>query len=166
MDNQGAGSPEPTANLGSTTVAQVAIVVRDIEESAKRYAEVFGLPAPNIVLTSPGLEVNATYNGKPTDARAKLAFLNLGQVQIELIEPLGGESVWQAALDAKGEHVQHIAFWVEGMQKSVDFLKSKGIPMVQRGDMGDGQYAYFDADDKLGVTLELLERVRDGRAVG
>jgi 4-hydroxyphenylpyruvate dioxygenase-like putative hemolysin len=85
-------------------------------------------------------------------------------VQLELIEPLGGASVWQEALDAKGESVQHIAFWVEGMQRSVDFLKSHGIPMVQRGDMGEGQYAYFDAEETLGVTLELLERKRESRA--
>jgi hypothetical protein len=52
------------------------------------------------------------------------------------------------------------------MQKSADFLKSNGIPMVQRGDMGEGQYAYFDAEEKLGVTLELLERKREARAVG
>ena len=51
------------------------------------------------------------------------------------------------------------------MQKSVDFLKSRGIPLIQRGDMGEGQYAYFDAEAQLGVTLELLEHVRQARAI-
>jgi catechol 2,3-dioxygenase-like lactoylglutathione lyase family enzyme len=154
------------SNLGSTTLAQVAIVVHNIEEAAQRYADVFGLPVPNIIITQPGLEVNMTYRGEPSDAQAKLAFFNLGQVQLELIEPMGGASTWQEALDRNGESVHHLAFWVEGMQRSVDFLKSKGIPMVQRGDMGEGQYAYFDAEGPLGVTLELLERKRDSRAVG
>jgi len=36
--------------------------------------------------------------------------------------------------------------------------------MIQRGDMGEGQYAYFDAEARLGVTLELLERKRESRA--
>ena len=150
-------------HLGSTTVAQIAIVVHDIEASAQRYAAVLGLPVPEVMITAPGLDVHQTYNGEPSDARAKLAFFQLGQVQLELIEPMGGASTWQAALDEKGEGVHHIAFWVEGMQRSVDFLKSQNIPMIQRGDMGEGQYAYFDAEAPLAVTLELLERVRDGR---
>ena len=153
-----------TENLGSTTLAQVAIVVHNIEEAAKRYAGILGLPVPEAIVTAPGLEVNQTYRGAPSDARAKLAFFSVGQVQIELIEPLGGASTWQEVLDRKGECVHHIAFWVEGMQKSVDFLKSRGIPMIQRGDMGEGQYAYFDAEAQLGVTLELLEHVRVARA--
>jgi methylmalonyl-CoA/ethylmalonyl-CoA epimerase len=153
-------------HLGSTTLAQVAIVVHNIEEATQRYADIFGLPVPDIIVTQPGREVNMTYRGEPSDAQAKLAFFNLGQVQLELIEPMGGASTWQEALDRNGESVHHLAFWVEGMQRSVDFLKSKGIPMVQRGDMGEGQYAYFDAEGPLGVTLELLERKRDSRAVG
>jgi methylmalonyl-CoA/ethylmalonyl-CoA epimerase len=151
-------------NLGSTTLAQVAIVVRNIEQASKRYADILGLPVPEPIVTAPGLEVHQTYRGAPSDARAKLAFFSVGQVQIELIEPLGGASTWQEALDRNGEGVHHIAFWVEGMQKSVDFLKSRRIPMIQRGDMGEGQYAYFDAEAQLGVTLELLEHVRAARA--
>jgi methylmalonyl-CoA/ethylmalonyl-CoA epimerase len=151
-------------NLGSTTLAQVAIVVRDINEASRRWADVLGQPVPNVITTQPGGEVQMTYRGGPSNAQAKLAFFNLGQVQLELIEPLGGESTWQEALDKNGESVHHLAFWVEGMQKSVDFLRELGVPMVQRGDMGDGQYAYFDGEERLGTTLELLERVRDGRA--
>ncbi len=154
-----------TDNLGSTTLAQVAIVVHNIDEAAQRYADILGMPVPQTITTAPGLEVNQTYRGAPSDARAKLAFFSVGQVEIELIEPLGGASTWQEVLDRKGECVHHIAFWVEGMQKSVNFLKSRGIPMIQRGDMGEGQYAYFDAEQQLGVTLELLENVRQGRAI-
>lgn len=156
----------PSNNLGSTTIAQIAIVVRDIEEASKRWAEIFGMPVPNIIITQPGEEVHMTYRGQPSNAQAKLAFFNLGQVQLELIEPIGEPSTWKEALDQNGEAVHHIAFWVEDMQASVDFLKQHGIPMIQRGDMGEGQYAYFDAQDKLGVQIELLERVRKARAQG
>ncbi|NLH99292.1 MAG: VOC family protein [Chthonomonadales bacterium] len=150
--------------LGGARLAQVALVVRDIEEASRRWAALLGVPVPNVITTAPGLEVAQTYKGKPSDARAKLAFFQLGPVQLELIEPLGGDSTWQEALDRKGEGFHHIAFWVEGMQQSVDYLREHGIPMAQRGDMGEGQYAYFDAEERLGVTLELLERKREARA--
>ena len=151
-------------SLGSTTLAQVAIVVRDIEEAARRYADVFGLPVPEIIITEPGLDVAMTFEGEPSNAQTKLAFFQLGQVQLELVQPLGGQSAWQDGLDRNGEGFHHLAFWVNGMQKSVDFLKERGIRMVQRGDMGPGQYGYFDAEDRLGITLELLEHVREDRA--
>ncbi len=154
----------PNSSLGSTKLAQVAIVVRDIEAASKRFSAVLGLPVPNVITTDPGLQVEQIYRGEPSNAQAKLAFFDLGGVQLELIEPMGGPSTWQEALDRSGESVHHIAFWVEGMQRSVNFLATQEIPMIQRGDMGEGQYAYFDAQDQLGVVLELLEKKRDGRA--
>jgi methylmalonyl-CoA/ethylmalonyl-CoA epimerase len=152
------------SHLGSTTLAQVAVVVHDIEEMSRRYAAVFGLPVPEIIVTQPGLEAAQTYRGEPSSAQCKLAFFKLGQVELELIEPLGGPSTWQEALDKNGEGFHHIAFWVEGMQRSVDFLRTQGIDMVQRGDMDGGQYVYMDAEARLGVTIELLEQTSTGRA--
>ncbi len=150
--------------LGSTTLAQVAIVVHDIEEISRRWATVLGLPVPEIIVTAPGLEAAQTYRGAPSEAQCKLAFFKLGQVELELIEPLGGASTWQEALDKHGQSLHHIAFWVEGMQRSVDFLRSQGIEMVQRGDMDGGQFVYMDAEDRLGATIELLEAQRTSRA--
>jgi len=154
--------------LGSTTLAQVAFVVRDIESAVQRWADVLGVPAPNIITTQPGLQCEQTYHGVPSDAQAKLAFFNLGGVQLELIEPMGeADSAWHEVLREKGEGFHHIAFWVEGMPTSAEFLKTKGIGMTHRGDMGEGQFAYFDANETLGVTIELLEKVRrDGRVEG
>jgi len=145
--------------LGTQTIAQVAIVVRDIEAARQRFASLFGLPVPDIIITAPGNEANMTYRGQRSDAQAKLAFFHLGQVQLELIEPIGKDSTWQEVLDEKGEGIHHIAFWTEDMQASADCLQSFGVPMVQRGDMGGGgQYAYFDAAPVFGVMIELLER--------
>lgn len=151
-------------SFGDTRLAQVAIVVHDITEACRRWSSVLGQPIPNVIVTDPGNQVEMTYRDVPSNAQAKLAFFDLGGVQLELIEPIGDDSIWAEALRNRGECVQHIAFWVEGMQQSVDFLRERKVPMCQRGDMGAGQYAYFDGDAELGVTLELLERERDARA--
>jgi len=161
MNDNSASNP---ANLGSNTLAQVAFVVRDIEEASRRWADVLGQPVPKVIVTEPGNAVAMTAYGVPSDAQCKLAFFSLGQVQLELIEPIGDMSAWAKVLNEKGEGFHHLAFWVEGMQKSVDFLKERGVPMVQRGDMGPGQYAYFDATDRLGTHIELLEKAREARA--
>ncbi|MDE2126243.1 MAG: VOC family protein [Armatimonadetes bacterium] len=150
--------------MDNTNLAQVAILVRDIEEARHRFATLLGQEPAKVIVTQPGDEVAMTYRGVPSNAQCKLALFSVGPVQLELIEPMGGSSTWQEGLDQQGESVHHIAFWTEDMQKSADSLKAQGVPMVQRGDMGDGQYAYFDGRERLGVVIELLERTRKARA--
>jgi len=143
--------------LGTTTVVQVGIIVSDIETKAQAWADVFGLPKPNIIITDTVDKAHTEYLGEPTQARAKLAFFNLGQVSLELIEPIGEPSTWKDQLDQHGESLHHIAFFVKGMAEKAAYLTSKGVPLVQRGDYTGGRYAYMDGVSKLGLILELLE---------
>ena len=147
-----------TEGLGTKTVVQVGLIVRDIEKSIDAYMRIFGLTErPGIQVTGSPDETNIQYRGETTQGRAKLAFINMGQVTIELIEPIGGPSTWQEFLDAKGEGVHHLAFNVKGTQQVVNFLNGQGVPLVQRGDYTGGQYTYLDSAPQLGVIIELLE---------
>ena len=86
--------------LGTHIVTQIGIVVKDIEKTSEAFSRILGLPKPPISITG-GESARAVNRGKPTTAQAKLAFFNLGQVAIELIEPMGGDSVWQEVLDER-----------------------------------------------------------------
>jgi len=143
--------------LGSNVIVQVGLIVRDVEETARAYADVFGVDVPQWFLTDPEDVAHTRYRGEPTTARAKLAFFDMGSIQIELIEPVGGPSTWQEYLDAHGEGVHHIAFQIKGMAEQVAYLESKGMPLVQRGDYTGGRYAYIDSAPQLKTILELLE---------
>jgi catechol 2,3-dioxygenase-like lactoylglutathione lyase family enzyme len=141
----------------STTVTQIGIIVRDIEAKASVWAQIFGLPVPAIIVTDPVEVARTEYQGQPSPARAKLAFFQLGQVSLELIEPIGAPSTWQEHLDAHGESVHHIAFQIQGMQDKLAYLDANGLPLVQRGEYKGGRYAYVDGTQALSVVLELLE---------
>lgn len=132
-------------------------MVHDIETVSRRWAQLLGQDPPRIIITDPGNEVRATYRGQATNAQAKLAFLDLGGVQLELIEPIGSESAWHEGLPEHGPRLHHIAFSVEGMDQSQEVLAEQGVTLMMRGDMGDGQYAYFDGRESLGAVVELLE---------
>jgi glyoxalase/bleomycin resistance protein/dioxygenase superfamily protein len=143
--------------LGTTTVTQVGIIVRDIETKARAWSEILDLPMPQITITD-GVDIARTeYQGEASAARAKLAFFHLGQVDIELIEPIGEPSTWKDQLDQHGESLHHIAFQIRGMQEKTAYLASKGVPLVQRGEYTGGRYAYVDGSAQLGCILELLE---------
>jgi catechol 2,3-dioxygenase-like lactoylglutathione lyase family enzyme len=143
--------------LGSTTVTQIGIVVQDVEAKARAWAGVLGLPVPEIIVSDGYEQAQTEYNGQPSDARAKLAFFNLGQVSLELIEPVGAPSTWQDQLGEHGDSLHHIAFEIKGMPEKVAHLESKGISLVQRGEYPGGRYAYLDGKAQLGAILELLE---------
>lgn len=147
-------------SLRNTKLAQVAIVVHDIEAARQRYAALLGVEAPNIILVEPGSKARMTYRGLPSDDTCKLAFFDLGGVQLELIEPLGTNSAWAEGLAEKGERVHHLAFWTDNMVESKETLAAHGAELIHRGDMGEGQYAYFDASAPFGTFIELLEAKR------
>jgi methylmalonyl-CoA/ethylmalonyl-CoA epimerase len=144
-------------SLGSTTVAQVAIVVRDIEERARAWADVLGQPMPEIRITDTVDITRTEYAGAPSSARAKLAFFHLGQVDLELIEPIGEPSTWKDQLDQHGDSLHHIAFRIKGMSEKLAYLAAKGAPTIQRGEYRGGRYAYVDTSAQLGAVVELLE---------
>lgn len=143
--------------LGTTTVTQVGIIVRDIEARARAWADLLGVPVPEIQLTGTLDEAQTAYEGAPTPARARLAFFHLGQVDLELIEPIGAPSTWSDQLAGHGDSLHHIAFHIEGMQERLAYLDARGIPLVQRGEYPGGRYAYVDGTSQLGTILELLE---------
>jgi methylmalonyl-CoA/ethylmalonyl-CoA epimerase len=143
--------------IGSTTITQIGLVVKEMEKSIDSYCTILGLPRPQIIITDEYSQAKTIYRGKPSYAQAKLAFFNMGQVQIELIEPVGEPSTWKEALDANGYSVHHIAFQIKNTSEVVKYLAAQGIPEVQHGFYTGGMYTYVDSQEKLGVVLELLE---------
>lgn len=143
--------------LGTDVVCQVGLIVRDVERSAEAFSRILGLPLPEISITDAPEFSKATYRGEPTEARARLAFFDLGQVQLELIEPVGAPSTWNDFLEEKGEGVHHIAFTVADTDQVTGGLGEQGIDVIQQGQWSTGQYTYVDTSSKLGVILELLE---------
>jgi catechol 2,3-dioxygenase-like lactoylglutathione lyase family enzyme len=143
--------------LGTNVIAQVAIIVRDIERTSRKMADFFGVEPPAWFWTDPQEKARTRYRGEPTEARAKLAFFDMGSLQLELIEPDEHPSTWREFLDEHGEGVHHIAFVVKGMQEKIRALEQMGMPLVQKGEYTGGRYAYFDTVNDLKVMLELLE---------
>jgi catechol 2,3-dioxygenase-like lactoylglutathione lyase family enzyme len=153
---------QPARDPGFKFITQVALVTKDVEASAKRWAALLGVEVPEISTTRPGSEVHMIYQGKPSNSQAKLAFLKAGQVTVELIQPIGPDSAWMKFLNEHGEGVHHIAFNVQNLAKSEDELKALGYDAIHSGrwsadsESNNGTYVYFDSTKDLGLMIELL----------
>jgi len=148
--------------LKPEALCQVGFIVKDIEAAAKKYAEAFGLPVPPIIETPGYDKAKTTLDGEPSEATAKLAFFQTGQLVVELIQPDERPSVWRDFLEKNGEGVHHIAFRVDDTKATENALASFGIKTQQQGlyTDGSGMYTYVDSAPQLGVMIELLENFR------
>jgi methylmalonyl-CoA/ethylmalonyl-CoA epimerase len=142
--------------FGEGTVTQIGLVVDDIEKYIQSFSEVLGMKKPEIILTDSFDKTHTEYNNSPTGAQAKLAFFDLKNISVELIEPVTGPSTWKEFLDTKGPGIHHIAFKVKKMEENIDFLQENEGKLVQKGIFEGGSYAYIDMSEKLGLIIELL----------
>ncbi|MBN1430626.1 MAG: VOC family protein [Anaerolineae bacterium] len=143
--------------LGDGKPMQIGLIVENIEETVEAWSRLLGVPSPDIVMTDSVDKAHTEYQGRPTPARARLAFFDMGQVSLELIEPIDGPSTWKDQLDAHGSSLHHIAFGVKGMADRITDLAAFGLPLIQRGDYEGGRYAYLDGQKQYGTIIELLE---------
>ncbi len=144
----------------ATKIVQIGIVVRDVEKYAKSYAEFFGVPVPEVIISETEDKARTQYHGQPTKARVKQAFFHFDNIVIELLEPVGAPSTWQEFLDRNGEGVHHIACEIKDMDAHTASMRERGVDVVQQGrwtTYTGGRYAYFDSNAQLAVMLELLE---------
>jgi methylmalonyl-CoA epimerase len=143
-------------------VAQVAIIVPDVDEAVKHYHQLFGIGPWHIYTYGKPLVKEMTYHGEPTEYRMRVALSYLGPTRIELIEPLEGETVYADFVEEHGYGVHHFGVLVDDMAAALAEAEAAGLTMTMDGAGfgadGDGHYAYLDTEDELGVTLELIER--------
>ncbi|RED51187.1 VOC family protein [Cohnella lupini] len=146
--------------LGTNLVAQVGLIVKDVEETKKKWAELLGVDVPPTQPIGDYAVTGTEFKGKPApNAYCWMAFFNVGPgLQLELIQPNDEPSTWRNYLEEKGEGIHHIAFQVKDSKTAIASAEAAGLELVQRGVYGDGsgEYNYFDAPD-LKCVIEILE---------
>lgn len=142
-------------NLGKPN--QIGIVVQNIDTAAYFYTGLHGIQVPSRSITASLEKTNIRYHGKPTPARAKLAFIDLPGIILELIEPVDGPSTWQAFLDYNGSGVHNFGYIVDDLESTAAYFVEQGMPIEQHGEFDVGRYVYINSTQQLGLMIELLE---------
>ncbi len=131
-------------------VDQVGIVVRDVDECVGYYEKLFG-KGSFVVVEGESPAVMA--DGSEAVIKGRLAFAQLGPVQLELIQILDGPSIHVDFLESEGEGLHHVGVYVSDFDERLERFREKGIGVLQRGE-GMRRYAYLDTKP---VILELIE---------
>ncbi len=139
-----------------SSLCQIGIVVRSIDETIKYYREVFGFgPFEIRDVDYP----TATYYGETAGYRGKRAFFQLGPIQIELVELKDGKTIHESFLREKGEGLHHLGFLVKNLEEVKRKAEGAGLEVTQGFTRPDGTgFAYVDSDRVGGVIFELIQR--------
>ena len=145
-------------------VAQVGLVVRDLDRTVECYWRQFGIGPWHFYTYRRPLVKQMTYRGQPADYAMRIALAWIGPLRIELIEMAGGDSVYADFVQEHGYGVHHFGVLVDDMDAALAQAAAAGLAMTMDGAGfgrdGDGHYAYLDTEEDLGTTLELIARPR------
>lgn len=128
-------------------IDHIGIAVKNLDDAMKKYANVFGLKATSVEIHH--------------DLNIRICFIPVGEVLVEILEPLSEEGRIGKFIKENGEGIHHIAYRVtdlEGMLKSMKDEKIKLRDHQPRpGGMGS-KIAFIDPIETNGVLTELVER--------
>jgi methylmalonyl-CoA/ethylmalonyl-CoA epimerase len=146
-------------------VAQVAIVVQNLEQTVEQYWKLFGIGPWHFYTYERPLVKHMSYRGQPASQSFRLALSQAGPMRIELIEVKDGSTIYADFIAEHGYGVQHLGLLVEDMDSALAQAKASGLEMIQSGSgfglHSDGHYAYLDTEKLVGVTLELIQRPKE-----
>ncbi len=154
-----AGGALPFLSRG---VAQVGIVVKDLQAAVEQYWKLFGVGPWSFYTYGKPLVKKMSYRGRPAEYRMRIALANIGPLRIELIQPLEGDTVYAEFVRDHGYGIHHLGILVDDMQEALALAAAAGVAVAMDGSGfgldGDGHYAYLDTEGRLGTTVELIQR--------
>ncbi len=157
----------------SGPIIQVCWVVDDIAEAEAFHADHFGVgPWTRMSDVRFGPE-ETTYRGAPADFTAHISLAYAGDLQLELIEPVKGESIYSDFLERSGPRgswseggLHHICFETDDLDAAIARAGAAGIHVVQQGVVADGlmSFAYLDGARWGAPYVEVAQLTDDMRA--
>lgn len=139
-----------------THISQVGLCVRDLDAVVAGMEKVFGLK-PDRYGETP--KTKRFYRGQEAEFGAKLAFYNFANIEIELMQPIYGDSDWTKFLASGREGLHHFRFSVDDFQAVVDTMKGRGINVLMEGlsvKSDKLRWALFDTEDLITFPVEIF----------
>ena len=128
-------------------INHIAIVVENIEEALDFWRDQLGLELDHI-------------EDVPSQA-SKVAFMPVGEGEIELVQPTDMETGLGKYLEKRGEGMHHICIEVDDIEVALDDLKTKGVRLIDDvpHNLPGRRMAFIHPKAANGVLIELYEIV-------
>jgi len=128
-------------------IDHIGIAVKSIEKASELFSNILGLKVGGEELIE--------------EQKVKVAFLPLGDSELELLESTSPDGPIARFIEKKGEGIQHIAFRVDNLEKALEKLKEEGVRLIDekpRYGAGGAKIAFLHPKSTNGILIELNER--------
>lgn len=128
-------------------INHIAIVVENIEDALSFWQDQLGLVLDHV-------------EDVPSQA-SKVAFLPVGDGEVELVQPIDLNSGLGRYLEKRGEGMHHLCIEVEDIERMLEELKAKGVRLIDEvpHDLPGRRMAFIHPKASNGVLVELYEIV-------
>ncbi len=128
-------------------IDHVAIVVKDIDSALGFWRDALGLTLDHL-------------ENVPSQA-SKVAFIPVGDSEVELVRPTDPQSGMAKYLDKRGEGLHHLCVEVDDIEGMLKGLKEKGVTLINDEPitLPGRRMAFIHPKSANGVLIELYERV-------
>ncbi len=127
-------------------INHVAVLVDDLDRSLKFWRDILGLELSHIA-------------DLPQE-EARIAFLPLGESEIELVQPTSSGSGLSRYLEKRGPGMHHLCLEVDDLSEILQHLKANDIQLINEeprpGENGR-LYAFIHPKSTNGVLVELYQ---------
>lgn len=126
-------------------IDHIGIVVHDIQRALRVYEAALGLPLKEVLAVP--------------DQKVEVAFLPLGESNIELVQPTSGDTGIAKYLEKHGEGIHHICIEVGDIEAALAQLKGYDVRLIDQEPRqgAHGRVAFVHPKGAHGVLIELVE---------
>ena len=127
-------------------ISHIGIAVESLDEQIPYYRDVLGL-------TFSGTEV-------VEDQKVKVAFFDVGDTRIELLEATSEDSPVAKFIAKKGQGVHHMAYQVKDCKTALVSMSEQGIKLIDsepRTGAGGHKIGFLHPRSTFGILTELTE---------
>ncbi len=128
-------------------IDHVAVVVENMEDATAFWQDALGL--------------KISHTEDIPEQESVIAFLPVGNSEIELVKPTTETSGIVRYLNKRGPGVHHLCFEVDDLQATLDRLDAQGVELINREPVagaGGTRVAFVHPRSANGVLVELYER--------
>ena len=126
-------------------IDHIGIVVHDINQALGVYEIALGIPLKEVA--------------EVPDQGVRVAFLPLGESNVELVQPITADTGVAKFLEKKGEGIHHLCIEVEDIEAALARLKENEVPLIDAVPRpgAHGRVAFIHPKGTHGVLIELVE---------
>ncbi|SFX04179.1 methylmalonyl-CoA epimerase [Thermoactinomyces sp. DSM 45891] len=128
-------------------ISHIGIAVRSLEESIPFYEEQLGLPLTSIEVVE--------------SEQVKVAFFDIGESRIELLEPIAPSSAIAKFIEKRGEGLHHLALEVADIRTCLQNLREQGTRLIHEEPKAGAhqmQIAFLHPKSTHGALMELCQK--------